>query len=375
MQLTDSGGTVTLCAVGDVCLGHGVERQILSHGPDFPFLKIARRLQDHDLTFANLENVFTHGDRGLTSQAHLLKCRPEHFAGVANSSVTVVSLANNHILDYGGEGLEDTIAVLAAHKIRHTGAGRTLAQARKPAIVERKGIRFGFLAYAMKGVHSAGPDSPGSAPIHFEQIAEDVGALKGAVDHVIVSLHAGFEFIDYPHPSHRDLCLRVADLGVSLIIGHHPHVIHGIERRNNCLIAYSLGNFVFDTTQMDFQTHRSQQSILLSCRFDGDRVVSHEAVPVVINAAFQPEPAGTEAAREIDERLARISSALGSSRYPKVYFAQEGETWPGINIAVNLKIIREQGVWAFLKRLPRLKLIYVVLLTQYLYRRAVSALR
>ena len=332
-------------------------------------LKIRHIFKDNDISFTNLENVFCACNDGLSGQAHLIKSRPGNIESISGSGINVVSLANNHILDFGEDGLQETLSILEACNIKYTGAGRTLSQARTPAIFEKNGIRFGFLAYAMKGIHSANTNTAGAAWINYDHIAEDIHSLRPSVDHIIVSLHEGLEFIDFPHPNHRHLCLKLANLGASLIIGHHPHVIHGIEIVNNCLIAYSLGNLVFDSALMDFKTDRSKQGIIIRCTFNKERIISHEIIPTVINKNFQPEIADKKTREIIMQRLNKISLALGSSEYPGLYFKQAGEIWPGINIAVNLKILKEQGLLAFLKRLPRVKLIYIMLVLRYAYKK------
>jgi poly-gamma-glutamate synthesis protein (capsule biosynthesis protein) len=360
---------ITLCAVGDMALTDGVENQINKHGIESPFLKIKNFLKDGDIKFANLENVFCDNIKGIKNQAHLLRGKPENIFSITNADFNIVSLANNHILDYGEDGLKKTISLLDTHKILHTGAGTTLSMARQPVILDKKGIAFGFLAYAMKGIQSSSTNTAGAAWIDYEQIKEDMLNLKAKVDHIIISLHAGIEFIDYPHPDHRKLCHKITDLGASLIIGHHPHVIQGIEKVNNCLIAYSLGNLIFDTMLMDYKTPYSQQSIMLKCKFNKKSIVNYEIIPTIINDNYQPEIADDNTREIILYRLNKISQLLTTNNYPGAYFKQASELWPKINIAVNLKIIKEQGLLAFIRRLPRVKKIYIALLFQYIYKK------
>jgi poly-gamma-glutamate synthesis protein (capsule biosynthesis protein) len=366
---TRKDDVVTLCAVGDVALCDGVARGMRQEGIGFPFHKIKAELSRKDVSFANLENVFADGDPGLQAQAHLLGSETANVEALQHAGFDVVSLATNHIMDFGASGLERTMSALDRLSIRHCGAGASLAAARRPAVLEAKGIRFGFLAYAMKGVQSADRGKAGASWIDYDMIAEDVRGLTPTVDHVVVSLHAGMEFIDYPHPDHRQLCLRIAELGPSLIVGHHPHVIHGIEQSGDCLIAYSLGNLVFDTTIMDYETERSSEGLILRCTFRKDRILGYEAVPTVIGEGYLTALAEGSRKESILERLDALSRALASPSYPGVYFRQAGQLWPAINIAVNLKIIREQGVRAFLRRLPRLKAVYVALAFKYVCKR------
>lgn len=363
------------CAVGDLSLADGVESMIIKHGADFTFSKIRKTLSGHDVAFANLENVFTDTDEGRVSQAHLLKSRPESMRAVHDAGFNVVSMANNHVLDYGKQAIVDTKKILDDCGIKYTGAGTHIAAAREPAVIEAQGVSLGFLAYAMKGIHSAEQEQPGAAVIDREQITEDITTLKPKVDHVIVSLHYGLEFLDYPSPEFREICLHIADLGASLVIGHHPHVINGLERHANCLIAYSLGNFIFDDRIMDYKTEKTRRGLVLHCTFDKKNLVDFEAVPTLINDDLQPEPATGPLRESMLKKIEEISSVLATDKYPAVYFKQANELWPKINLMVNLRILREQGIIAFLKRLPRIKKKYITMSFKFAFNKALGIFR
>jgi len=365
MAIEDKDEVVTLCAAGDLSLANAVEDRMKSNGIHHPFTLINHVLQSGDIVFANLENVFTKSRTLKSGQAHLLKCNPRGMEAVAGAGFNVLSLANNHIMDFGEDGIIDTINVMKQWKIGHVGAGRDLASARSHMIIEKKGIRVGFLAYSMKGIHSASNEQPGAAWNNYEHISEDVSLLKKQVDHIVVSLHAGVEFVDYPHPEHRKLCHRIAKLGVSLILGHHPHVLNGIEKVGGSLIAYSLGNFVFDRKIMDYNTEHTQQSMIIRCKLSKKSILGYEVIPTVMNEDYQVELAHGKTADLINENLNNVSSCLLSNDYPSIYFKQVNELWPKINIAVNLKIIKEQGLLAFMKRLPRIKLEYILRAAKY----------
>jgi poly-gamma-glutamate synthesis protein (capsule biosynthesis protein) len=160
-----------------------------------------------------------------------------------------------------------------------------------------------------------------------------------------------------------------------LVIGHGPHVLQGAERYGAGLICYSLGNFVFDNALMDLSTNKAQEGLLLSCQLDKYGIVDYEITPVVINASFQPEPAVEERGIAILARLRKVSEALIAEDYTQRYYHQASELWSTINIAVNLRLIREQGIVAFIRRLPRFKLIYLVLLVRFVLRKLCSYFR
>jgi poly-gamma-glutamate synthesis protein (capsule biosynthesis protein) len=364
-----------LVAVGDVNVCEGVEALITTRDVGFLFDRVRSLLDCADLCFCNLENVFTTATDGIPAQAHLLKARPESLTAIQAAGFNVVSLANNHIFDYREQGLRDTRAALEALEIKACGAGSDLRDARQPVIMEQRGVRFGFLAYTVKGVQSATEQRAGAAVLDMEQMRLDIQALVPQVDHVILSIHAGLEFVDYPHPDFRESCRALVRIGVRLVIGHGPHVLQGAERYGAGLICYSLGNFVFDNALMDLSTNKAQEGLLLSCQLDKYGIVDYEITPVVINASFQPEPAVEERGIAILARLRKVSEALIAEDYTQRYYHQASELWSTINIAVNLRLIREQGIVAFIRRLPRFKLIYLVLLVRFVLRKLCSYFR
>ncbi|OPY11895.1 MAG: Capsule biosynthesis protein CapA [Syntrophus sp. PtaB.Bin001] len=162
----------------------------------------------------------------------------------------VVNLANNHIMDFGPEALERTLALLKEKVIHAIGAGRTISQARQELILSCKGKRIAFLAFTSDEPHVkaviAGPDTPGCASFSdFNEVLRRVRSAKSQADIVCVSLHWGYEFHSFPAPEQVALAHQIAEAGATYIIGHHPHVLQGVETFKKSLIMYSLGNFFF----------------------------------------------------------------------------------------------------------------------------------
>jgi len=119
-------------------------------------------------------------------------------------------------------------------------------EARKPGIIEKNDVRLGFLGYCKKGEYTATDSTSGAALFDEEIIKEDIRSIKNKVDFVVLSLHWGIELSEYPSPEQVEMAHRLVDAGAEVIIGHHPHVLQGIERYKRGLIFYSLGNFIFD---------------------------------------------------------------------------------------------------------------------------------
>lgn len=243
-------GEITLVAAGDIMLDRDVKRAALQQGWEYPFAETAPVLRQADLSFANLESPI--GDRGRF--INMFQAPPQAVEGLAFAGLDVLSLANNHALDYHHEGLLETMRLLREYGLDWVGAGRDIYEARSPLLREIRGVTVGFLAYTeMWFVHAREPiswratrEEPGVAPAELELVVEDVQRLKAIADVVVVSLHWGREYVHEPTPEQRNLAHAAAAAGADLVLGHHPHVLQGLEFYENSVLAYSLGNFVFD---------------------------------------------------------------------------------------------------------------------------------
>lgn len=210
-----------------------------------PFRLIAPTLREADIAFANLETPLS--DNARWSGAFRT---PAVFAdGIRWAGIDVVATANNHALDAEGQGLEDTREALWKAGVGAVGTGRDLEDARRPFVIERNGLKLGFLAYAVAvNGGSAGfaqPDRSGVAPLDPFIIKEDIRALRDQVDYVVLSFHWAIENSQDTHPDAREFAYEMIDAGADIILGHHPHVPRGVEVYNGKAIFYSLGNFIF----------------------------------------------------------------------------------------------------------------------------------
>lgn len=241
----------SLVLVGDVMLGRGVAAKAeREHRPFSWFFEDTRAvIAGADLAFANLESPIS--GRGRRRIGPLAFNAPRHAAeGVAAAGFDVVSLANNHSLDYGALALDDTRALLAPLGVRTVGVGPIDAP-QTPVLLDARGVKVGVLAYCDPRSEGGCPYLDGGAidrPYRAlaRTLERDVRALRPQVDVVVVSLHWGIE--EHVQPSARQVALahRLIDLGVDVVAGHHPHVQQPAERYGRGLILYSMGNFVFD---------------------------------------------------------------------------------------------------------------------------------
>lgn len=240
----DSLGAVISYFAGDCTLANHFE-DFVGGRLDYPFQRLSL-LPRSDVFMANLENPVTYRTQKVKKEFNF-KMNPRYLSVLQSAGINVVTLANNHTLDYGPEGLLDSIHYLDSVGIKHVGAGRNLAEARKPVVLEVKGLRIGFLGYFGGGTFAAGVSRPGVAPRFEATLRNDIQRLRqnDKVGYVVVNIHWGKEKALYPQQWQISLAHLAADAGADLVVGHHPHVLQGIEKYKNAVIAYSLGNFLF----------------------------------------------------------------------------------------------------------------------------------
>jgi hypothetical protein len=198
-----------------------------------------------DINLINLEHPITTLPEE-EEKEYTFKMDPAYLALLRLENINIVHAANNHIYDYGIQGIDDTMHYLDSVHVAYVGIGKTLQEAREPVIFTMKGMRLGFLGYfGGRGQFTATDTTSGIAPRYQSYILSDIRKLRSEVDYIIVSFHWGVENERYPEDWQRELGKASIDAGADLIVGHHPHILQSIERYNNGVIAYSLGNFIF----------------------------------------------------------------------------------------------------------------------------------
>jgi len=305
--------SVRLRAVGDVLLW-------IRNGKE-PFALIQNELQQKDLLFGNLETVLS--ESGTESKKRWVNTTPPG-AGeyLKEAGFDILSVANNHTLDMGREGFENTLKGLEARGITYIGGGRGDDPPEGP-VVEHNGVRLGFLAYTSGRFRS--PPGVTVAKLKKRTIINDIRALKGRCDHVVVSLHWGIENTYYPSPDQVRLAHSLIDAGAALVLGHHSHTIQGLERYKDGLIAYSLGNFQFDT---EIFKEKINSSMILSVDFDRHGIRDYTVVPCVINSDFQPEVAEGRTREKVQRWIARCSDRVQERGVTRQWwFEQIGEDY------------------------------------------------
>ncbi|QAY66421.1 CapA family protein [Paenibacillus protaetiae] len=247
--IPQDGSSVNLAFVGDILLGASVADMIASNGYDYPYKQAKLYLSDPDITAGNLEYPVTENGTPAENKTYVFKGSPDALPALKDSGLDLVTLANNHTLDQGVEGLLDTMKHLDEAGIQHVGAGHDDMEAFQPVIIEKNGIKIAYI-----GLSKVVPDVSWKADKNKPGVAETydttraVAAIKSAkeqADLVVVMVHWGVERSDKPEAYQRDFAKQYIDAGADLIIGSHPHVLQGFEMYKGKWIAYSLGNFIF----------------------------------------------------------------------------------------------------------------------------------
>lgn len=209
-------------------------------------------IHEADFSVFNLEVPLT------DKRSPIAKCGPNLIAPIATMTGLravnpgLFALANNHILDQGNQGLDSTLTVLDAVGASHFGAGANLAEAAKPFVFEKNGVRIGFYACTEHEFTIACDDAPGANPFDPLESLDHVAVLKAQCDYVVVLYHGGKEHYRYPSPMLQKTCRKLVEKGVDLVVCQHSHCIGCVEEYEGATIVYGQGNFLFDYDDNEF---------------------------------------------------------------------------------------------------------------------------
>lgn len=292
-----------LVAGGDVMMSRHVGTKIRESGDNaMPFRKIADVFSQADIAFINLESPFY--DQGdYVTEGMVFKTEPEYIDGLNLAGIDMVSLANNHLRNRGRTGLQYTFDCLDQNNIKYSGAGNNYSEAHQYKIIEVKNLKIAFLSYTYSDgngfISSVEKDDPDVAFMEVGQMSEDVKIAKENADIVIISMHAGVEYKNYPNDQQEEFARAAIDSGAELVLGHHPHVVQSTESYNGGYIIYSMGNLVFD----QMWSEETREGVIAKCKFVNSQVTEIEFVPVKIENFSQPRLATEAESANILERM------------------------------------------------------------------------
>jgi poly-gamma-glutamate synthesis protein (capsule biosynthesis protein) len=277
-------GEAILIFLGDVSPGRTMEAQLARFGPSYPWASLRPLLQEADLAVANLESALTTQGEPL-DKPYLIRAHPDTAQTLVEAGFDLVNLANNHALDYGPAGLDQTLATIETLGITPVGAGPSEETARRPAILDLNGLRVAILGYAAARWNGS-EDVPATDRVAWaypQAVQADVQAIRNEVDLVIVQLHAGTEYAADASPDQVGFARAAIDAGADLVVGHHPHVTQTVEQYRDGLIVYSLGDALFDIPRQ-----ATRRGHLLRVHATRDGLVQAELWPFWIAGASRP---------------------------------------------------------------------------------------
>lgn len=280
------GAEVTLGFVGDMMLDRGVETSVIKNfgGNYSKIFSEVKALEDDDILFANLEGPISDKGRNVGSK-YSFRFDPVVTSVIKEAGFDIVSFANNHVGDYSDAAFLDTLGRLSENNILVTGAGETYELAKKPTIIERNGIKIGYLGFSDVGPEwmKATEAKPGILLANDPNLETIIKEASESVDFLVVSVHWGDEYKTH-NKRQEALAHKIIDNGAKLVVGHHPHVTQDVEEYKDGLILYSLGNFVFDQ-YFSAETMQGQYALVTIGK---SGIKDHVETIFKINKEYQP---------------------------------------------------------------------------------------
>lgn len=303
----DKSKLITLIATGDVIPARGANWPAVTSG-DFTYnwKKTVDFLKKADITLINLEAPLIK-NCPLQTEGFTFCGDARHIQGIVFAGVDTVSIANNHIGNFGQSGIDETVALLEANKLGWSGFGHLNTQ-------NVKGVKFGFLAFNGIGT-----------PINRDAVPSEIKESKKKVDVLVVSIHWGDEYVltprkygDIAPDDPREIGHLMIDSGADLIIGNHPHTVQGIELYKEKLITYAHGNFIFDQTwsketqegvvgEYTFYISEPQSQALKA------KLVQVKFHPILVDVSYQPRFLSEKEGAHILDRMLKSSNIIKSN--------------------------------------------------------------
>lgn len=304
---------IKFIAVGDIalgdhplCVGFGAHSKFNKLEATFPFEKVLAEFDTADVLFGNMECPLSDFEcRGQDYKAIQMRGDSKYAMGMMDAGFNVVNMANNHSMQHGSRAFLETVQLLNNHGIKCCGIRAENQMHSQACILEINGLRLAFLGYSLRP-RQYFEYEPLYAEGTMDGITNDLYDIRRKVDKIIVSLHWGDEFIAYPSPAEINMGRRIIDAGADLIIGHHPHVVRGIERYKRGVIVYSLGNFVCDMVWDD----SLRESVIFQCNITHSGIEDIELRPVFINDNYQPEVLTGQSGEALLSKVNRLSDEL-----------------------------------------------------------------
>jgi poly-gamma-glutamate synthesis protein (capsule biosynthesis protein) len=275
-------------------------------------------------------------------------------------------------MDWGREGIETTISILDDLGIVHVGAGLNREKAEQPKLFDSAGYRIGLLGFCKKGEFSAGRGRSGSAVFRDRTVRRSIDTVRGDVDFLILSLHTGFEFCSHPTPALIKQCREYVRLGVDLVLCHHAHVLQAVEQFENGVIAYNLGNFMFDSNRYwvfsDSAWRQRHSTIILEAALSPGGIPSLRIIPAVIDDDGLPGKPSNEQEEYIRDSLQSFEKLLGTLSEADVYELAMKNLY-GREVKIYRKLLKDKGLRFLWSAIRSFKFRHVKMLLVHFWRK------
>lgn len=316
-----------------------------------PFQHVSNYMSEVDILFVNFEGPICSGQNKRKDVTAIISNHPFIIEFLKKFKICVLNLANNHIMDYGSEGLENTLILLNDNKLYYLGAGYNEIDANKELIIECNGKTVAFIAYTTDEMHVrsiiAQEDKPGCASyLNINKVVGRINDLKNKADVICVSLHWGHEYYQYPSTAQVTIAHTLADAGANYIIGHHPHVIQGIESYNNSLIIYSLGNFFFSPFRspkgrLKYQKPLTKEFMITCSTFNESNNIEYDLYGGTVNKDYCLIPFSGSDLQRFTQKLSSLSRPISNNDYDIF--------WDRYQVTRKKELLNEDLIEAFRK--------------------------
>lgn len=338
---------VKILALGDIGLFGSVDSTIKNEGIHKPLEKISAILRRGDIVFGNLETVILDN----VSPDMLFCACPCNLQLLSDNNFKILHLANNHIYDYGREGLESTIFHCKNMGLIPLGVGATKEESEDLILTEVKGLKIGWLGCGHT-LKTQGQGGPCYWEFDGERLKQQVINLRNKLDILIISIHIGLMYLDYPDPRHKIMAGALVEAGADIVLMHHAHVVQGVSTlENGKVIFFNLGNFLWDwkygNVKSDIMRSEQNEGFIFIFFIDKIGISFVGALPIYIDDNCCVNLADEHLAKKIMQRLIKISLDLEQD-YTQQFINQRVER----NLGHFLKVLWfhiKAGNWIFIR--------------------------
>jgi len=307
--LAPAQDTLRIVSFGDLYLGSWAVEAVDTNGIDYPFRSTKSLIQSADLVMANLEGPLTNHSQTMMDKEYTLRVPPRLCESLTAAGFTAVNLANNHILDFGLPGLEETLQTLSSHNILAFGAGLTYSEAFQPVRITIKRVRIAIFGFTTTYPQEFWADTGrgGTAFPYQESLSKVLKEARQTSDLIIVHIHWGAEHREEPKDYQVELGHLMVDLGADVVFGHHAHIPMGVEIYHDAPIFYGLGNYAFASYSDKAKGMAAEVDVV------GDRVVAGRIVPLNVRnveVEFCPTELKGDDKSQFIQHIMALSEAL-----------------------------------------------------------------